>query len=86
MCENTIYFSILNKLEFDNIYSIFFGEKGYLIYVYKDNELLETIFTTNNDFEIDISNNGLLEFVICESFKNNHNLKGDPYRITYYFW
>lgn len=83
--ENTIYFSILNKLEFDNIYSTFFGEKGYLIYVYKDNELLETIFTTNNDFEIDISNNGLLEFVICESFKNNHNLKGDPYRITYYF-
>ena len=83
--ENTLHFSILDNLVEDNIYSSIYGEKGYLISIYIDDILLETLFTTSSSFDIPLSMNGIYQIEVVETFKENHKLKGDPYRITYNF-
>ena len=83
--ENILHFSILDSLEKDNIYSTFYGEKGYIISIYFSTILIESFFTTSSEFEVPVSTNGTYEIEISETFKNNINLKGDPYRITYLF-
>lgn len=81
--ENILCFSILDKMEKDNIYSTFFGEKGYQIDVYLNSISIDHFFITSSEFEVAILEKGTYEIYVSESFKNNTKLKGDSYKITF---
>lgn len=82
--ENTLRLSILDPIVKDEIYSTFYGEKGYLIRIYLQSVLFSETFITTTEFETQITSVGSYEIEIFVTFKNNNKLKGDSFRTTYF--
>ena len=83
LCENTACFSILNHNIVNDLYSTFYGDKGYLFNIYLDSKLIDSLFTTEPYLEVELVEKGIYEVDVLITYQNNHNIKGDPYRITY---
>ena len=84
LSEKTLCFSILDSKVENDLYSTFYGDKGYLINIYLDDELYTSSFYLDTYFEIVLDTPGLYRFDIFESYKDNSKLKGEPYSFTYF--
>ena len=82
--EKSLCFSILDVKVENDIYSTFYGDKGYVVNIYINDELYQTSFYSDTYFEITLNDPGLYKFEICESYKDNYKLKGEPYSFTYF--
>ena len=80
--ENTLYFSILNSNITNDLYSSFYGDKGYLLEVKINDKIIQNFYTTS-EIEFSLEEKGEYQFSLSESYKNNYKLKGDSYQITY---
>ncbi len=81
--DNSISMSILNELKEDEIYTTFFGNRGYLFKIKTFDEEYE-IFVDGYNLEIQELPQEIESIEIYETFKNNHNLHGEPYILTFF--
>lgn len=79
--EDELFFS-LPKLE-EDVYSTFYGKKGYLINYYDLDNNKEEIFMTSNEFFITLKNDFYI-IEIMETYENNYELHGSPKIISTY--
>ncbi|MDD6302469.1 MAG: transglycosylase domain-containing protein [Bacillales bacterium] len=83
--ENSIYISILDTIKEDNIYSNFYGNKGYLITI-SNEDYFQELFIESNEVECNLPHPGIYEIKIVETFKENYSLKGDSYDLIFTYF